>query len=293
MIAATANAKINLGLHVARLDRDGFHQVAGLFQSIGWSDRLEMADGADGITGWDGGEVPDGADNTAWRAVEAVRRRLESRRSVSLRLDKRIPVAAGLGGGSTDAAAALQLACRWLGAPSSLAAELAADIGSDVPFCLEGGTALVTGRGEQVAALPAVLGYALAVVVPPVELSTADVYRAWDDLGGPAATPLPAGNLPPGLRSHAPLGNDLYPAAVAVAPLVAEWRHELEARWGRPVAMTGSGPTLFGFFVDRDEAEAAVAGIPTGARAAKAVVPVTNGWSMLANGENDGLDSPT
>lgn len=287
MIAATANAKVNLGLHVVRLDADGFHQLAGLFQSIGWSDRVAMDTGADGITGWDGGEVPDGAHNTAWRAVAAVRRRLESNRPVSVRLDKRIPVAAGLGGGSADAAAALVLACRWLGAPPSLAAELAADIGSDVPFCLEGGTALVTGRGEQVAPLPAVLGYAMAVVVPPVELSTAAAYRAWDDLGGPTAAPLPMAALPPGLRGHAPLGNDLYPAAVAVAPLVAEWRHELEARWRRPVALTGSGPTLFAFFVDLDEAAAAVADIPAGARAARAVVPVAEGWSMLEEDDGD------
>ncbi len=144
----------------------------------------------------------------------------------------------------------------------------------------------MAGRGEQVTPLPAVLGYALAVVVPPVELSTGQVYRAWDDLGGPTAAPLPVGALPPGLRGHAPLGNDLYPAAVAVAPLVAEWRHELEARWGRPVAMTGSGPTLFGFFVDLDEAAAAVAGIPPGARAANAVVPVAEGWSVTEEGDD-------
>ena len=286
MIRALANAKVNLTLHVERLRPDGFHDLVSVFQSISWSDRLELSvversAGEPGITSWDGGVVVDGDANTAWRAVEAVRRHLGSEARLALRLAKRIPMAAGLGGGSADAAAALQVASRLLDAPAGLAAELAPEIGSDVPFCVTGGTALVTGRGEVVTPLPAVLGYALAVVVPPVELSTPAVFRTWDDLGGVPGPTLPESAVPPRLRQHGPLRNDLYPAARALAPEVDEWRDELEARWARPVALSGSGPALFGFFVDVDEAHGAVADIPPGARGAEAVEPVPVGWELL------------
>ena len=113
-----------------------------------------------------------------------MRRRCRADPGLALRLDKQHPGGGRARGGSADAAAALHLASRLLGASPGLPAELAPDIGSDVPFCVTGGTALVTGRGEVVTPIPAVLGYALAVVVPPVELSTPAVFRTWDDLGG-------------------------------------------------------------------------------------------------------------
>jgi 4-diphosphocytidyl-2C-methyl-D-erythritol kinase len=285
---AVAHAKVNLTLRVERLRPDGFHDLVSVFQSIGWSDRLELSTvepsvGDPGIISEDGRPVVDGEDNVAWRAVQAVRHRVGAEAALALRLDKRIPVAAGLGGGSADAAAALHLATRLLGASPDVPAELAPDLGSDVPFCVTGGTALVTGRGEVVTPLPAVLGYALAVVVPPVELSTPAVFHAWDDLGGVAGPALPASAAPPLLREHGPLRNDLYAAAVALAPEVDEWRVELETRWGRPVALSGSGPALFAFFVDLDEAQGAVGDVPRGARGAEAVEPVSVGWEPLAD----------
>jgi 4-diphosphocytidyl-2C-methyl-D-erythritol kinase len=88
---------------------------------------------------------------------------------------------------------------------------------------------------------------------------------------------------PPLLREHGPLRNDLYAAAVALAPEVDEWRVELETRWGRPVALSGSGPALFAFFVDLDEAQGAVGDVPRGARGAEAVEPVSVGWEPLAD----------
>ncbi len=284
---AVAHAKVNLTLRVERLRPDGFHDLVSVFQSIGWSDRLELSmvepsAGEAGIASWDGGPVVDGDGNSAWRAVQAVRRHVGADSGLALRLDKHIPVAAGLGGGSADAAAALHLASRLLGASPGLPAELAPDIGSDVPFCVTGGTALVTGRGEVVTPIPAVLGYALAVVVPPVELSTPAVFRTWDDLGGVTGPALPESAAPPLLREHGPLRNDLYTAAVALAPAVDEWRVELEARWARPVALSGSGPALFAFFVDLDEAQGAVGDVPPGARGAEAVEPVAVGWEPLA-----------
>ncbi len=119
---AVAHAKVNLTLRVERLRPDGFHDLASVFQSIGWSDRLELSmvdpsAGEPGITSWDGGPVVDGEGNSAWRAVQAVRRHVGTEAGLALRLDKHIPVAAGLGGGSADAAAGLHLASRLLAAP--------------------------------------------------------------------------------------------------------------------------------------------------------------------------------
>lgn len=278
---ALAHAKVNLGLRVGRVRNDGFHPLQSIFQSISWSDRLELeTSDDDGITGWGGEDVPDGDDNLAWRAVTAVRRAVGSDVAVRLRLEKRIPVAAGLGGGSADAAAALHLAGRVLGADPSHLAALAPELGSDVPFCMRGGTAMVTGRGEIVAPLPALVGFGVALVVPPIELATSQVYHTWDAIGEPTGPEVRGPSLPPVLRDHAPLVNDLYRAAAAVAPELDDWRSELEAAWGRPVMMTGSGPTLFAFFVDGEEASAALGAAPPGARATHAAEPLRTGWEI-------------
>lgn len=282
MMRALAYAKINLGLRVGRVRPDGFHPLFSLFQSIDWADRLEIRfsaeDCGDRIESWSGGEVIDGSDNLAWRAIDAVRDSLGSSRRLHLRLDKRLPVAAGLGGGSADAAAALHLAVRLMRGPADLIAELAPTLGSDVPFCVSGGTARVSGRGEVVDALDPILGYGLGLVVPPVELRTPDVYQRWDDLNGPAGEPFPESAVPPVLRWHGPIVNDLYPAAASLAPTLDEWRDELQGAWGRPVLMSGSGPTLMAFFLDREEAESAMGAVPRGARAATATEPITRGW---------------
>ncbi len=223
----------------------------------------------------------DGFANLAWRAVAAVREALGEERPLHLRLDKQIPVAAGLGGGSADAAAALHLAARLLRAPAGLVDELAPTLGSDVPFCVVGGTARVSGRGDVVERLGFVGGYGLGLVVPPVELATPAVYRRWDELGGPLGEPFPERALPPVLRPHAPLANDLYPAAASLAPALDEWRGELQSAWARPVLMSGSGPTLMGFFLDAEEAEAALGDVPVGTRSASAQMPISAGWHLV------------
>ena len=139
----------------------------------------------------------------------------------------------------------------------------------------------MSGTGEVVEPLDPAGGYALALVVPPVEVSTAAVYSAWDRLDGPTGPPTAGNDLPPALRALGPLRNDLYPAAVAVAPEIDEWRAELVNRWGRPVILTGSGPTLFAFFVDEAEAAAALGAAPVGARDVHATGPVGRGWEFV------------
>jgi 4-diphosphocytidyl-2-C-methyl-D-erythritol kinase len=137
-------------------------------------------------------------------------------------LDKRIPPGAGLGGGSSDAAAIL----RWAGVTDPA---VAAGIGADVPFCLVGGRARVTGIGEVVEPMPFVDGD-LTLLTPPFGCSTVDVYAAWDDLGGPHAEDG---------------GNDLESAALAVEPRLARYRDDLEEHTGLRPRLAGSGSTWF------------------------------------------------
>jgi 4-diphosphocytidyl-2-C-methyl-D-erythritol kinase len=113
--------------------------------------------------------------------------------------------------------------------------------------------------------------------VPPVELPTADVYGRWDALEGPRGIEIPARHLPPSLRSYGPLVNDLTPAAIDLAPDLGDWMTDVARRWSMPVAMSGSGPSLFGLFPSRDEADDAAAAV-TGARAARGCSQTDRGW---------------
>ncbi len=272
-----AYAKINLALQVGGRRADGFHSLVGLSQSVDLADVIALtpADADELVVS---GGAPADSSNLAWQALAAARDLTGDRRPRRLALTKVIPARAGLGGGSADAAAVLGALASDV--PPAAVRQAAAELGSDVPFSLVGGTAVIRGRGEIVEPLPFAGGYALAVAVPPLELPTGAVYRRFDELEAPLGPALPAAALPPVLRELAPLRNDLYPAAVAVAPELDDWRAELSGRWGVPVAMTGSGSGLFAFFPDRDEAVDAVRAVPAGARYRGGVVPVTCGWEL-------------
>lgn len=286
------HAKVNLALMVSPPSDDGRHPLRGLFQTISLSDEVSVDRADEDTIVVRGVEAPADTSNLAWRAVAEARAVSALAFAVRVEVVKAIPTMAGLGGGSADAAGALVAASRLFSVPFDDVRTIAPRLGSDVPFALVGGTAVVAGRGELVAPLPAAAGFALAVVVPPAELATADVYRRWDDLDGPTGPELPARLLPPSLREHAPLRNDLYPAAVSLAPLLDEWRTELADRWGVAVGMTGSGAGLFGLFPTLDEAVAAVAEVPPGARFAEAAEPVDRGWEEIPGEDEDGRVSP-
>jgi len=278
---ARAYAKVNLGLRVRSADADGIHPLRGLFQTIDWHDEITLQDAEVDSIAVPGGGAPEDETNLAWQAVVAARELGRIDRPTRLVVSKQVPSPAGLGGGSADAAAALHLAARRFSVSFDDVRTLAVDLGSDVPFAFVGGTALVAGRGEFVTPRSDATGFALAIVVPPIVLSTSEVYRAWDELGGPSGRAIDVGVLPPVLREYSPLTNDLYPAAVAVAPEVDEWRAELAHRWGVPVVMTGSGAALFSYFPTRAEAEDAVAAAPNGATAARAAEPVARGHELV------------
>jgi 4-diphosphocytidyl-2-C-methyl-D-erythritol kinase len=159
--------------------------------------------------------VPTGTDNLVHKALHL------TGRSALVELEKRIPAGGGLGGGSSDAAAVL----RWAGITDL---SVAAGLGADVPFCLVGGRARVTGIGEELEPLP-FQPATFTLCVPPFGVSTPAAYRAWDELGGPTA--------------EGP--NDLEPAALALAPALAEWRDRLGDATGQTPVLAGSGSTWF------------------------------------------------
>jgi 4-diphosphocytidyl-2-C-methyl-D-erythritol kinase len=209
-----AYAKLTLSLRVLGVRADGYHLIDAEMVSIDLADELAFSDGDALVI--EGLSVPGGDDNIVRRALRALGR------TASVRLHKRIPAGAGLGGGSADAAAVL----RWAGRGDDVA--LAATLGADVPFCLRGGRARVGGIGELVTPLPCRAGALYTLLTPPIHVSTAAVYRAWDELGGPTAD-----------------GNDLEPAALAVVPALAEWRDVLEEATGQTAQLAGSGSTWF------------------------------------------------
>jgi 4-diphosphocytidyl-2-C-methyl-D-erythritol kinase len=242
-----APAKLTLSLRVTGVRPDGYHLVDAEMVSLDLADELTFTDGS-GLEIVDAGTavvgappsddaaptgelrpgvpaapglppgVPAGNDNLVRRALRAVGR------DAHVRLVKRIPAGGGLGGGSADAAAVL----RWAGASADDGVGLAATLGADVPFCLRGGRARVSGIGDEMEPLPYV-ERTFTLLTPPFGCSTVAVYRAWDALGGPTA----AGP------------NDLEPAALTVEPGLARWRDRLGDATGQTPVLAGSGSTWY------------------------------------------------
>jgi len=277
---ADAYAKINVALAVFPRSADGFHPVRGIFQSVSLADHVELTPASEDAISVSNGEAPEDESNLAWRAFAMARRTARLMQPAALTIDKRIPAGAGLGGGSADAAAVLGMAAARFAIEPEAVMEMAEDLGSDVPFSFLGGTCLVEGRGERLTPLEPLVGFGVAIVVPPFSLSTPKVYSTWDAMAGPIDEPMGDRHLPPQLRGGLPIRNDLYPAAIALDPRIAEWRSELGARWGVPVAMTGSGSALFAFFPSPGEASSAAAEVDLPCRLAVAVEPADRGWRI-------------
>ena len=251
----TAYAKINLALHVRERMEDGYHRIETVFAFAEDGDEIGVAAG-EGLTldvaGPFAGELSGEDDNLVLRAARSLAERCGVRQGAALRLHKRLPVAAGIGGGSADAAAALRLLNRWwrLGLAEGALLQLAGPLGADVPACLLSRASRGEGRGDRLFPLAdeALVGTPVLLVNPRVKLSTPAVFGAWNGLGGGP------------LKSWRDGRNDLEAAAVRLAPEVAEVLRSLA---GAPFArMSGSGATCFGLYesqADRDRAAAAIA----------------------------------
>lgn len=287
-LTVRAPAKINLHLGVGAPREDGFHPLTSVYQAVGVYDDLTVADAAGWsidltVADWmDRAHVPLGGDNIVDRAAALLAAHHGRAVSGDVHIDKAIPVAGGMAGGSADAAAALVALDRLWDANTSDAdlLALAAQLGSDVPFALVGGTALGTGRGELVE--PVVdNGTWWWVLVPSSEgLSTPEIYRHFDRIfpDAPAVPPMPEALLaaldagdPHALA--AALHNDLQPAALDLRPALADLIGAGEAAGALRGVVTGSGPTCVFLCESADAARATAADL----RAAHDVVLVTTG----------------
>jgi 4-diphosphocytidyl-2-C-methyl-D-erythritol kinase len=275
----SAPAKVNLGLRVVGRRADGYHLLESAFAPLDLADRLriqiEPAPATEvrlDLVGHAGG-VPAGPENLVVRAARAYLKAAGVEARVSIELDKVVPVGAGLGGGSSDAATTLLALSEHFANAIALQelAAIALSLGADVPFFLDPRPAWVTGVGEQIAPfeepLPAL---DLVLVTPSPGLPTADVFRGFDaTLTPPGASrsmpPLrgsPGRNLIAALEDEGPhlaelLTNDLEPIATQLRPAIQRIRGELERIGARTVAMSGSGPTVFGLFRTSEQARAA------------------------------------
>lgn len=291
-VVRLAPAKVNLTLAVLGTRPDAFHDLHSVMVPLDLADRLSVAvlpprrEDSLHVTGHDPGVDP--ADNLVLRAIRAARRavrpewgRPEPPPPLAARLEKRIPVAAGLAGGSSDAAAAADAALEAWGVTLEPAARraLAAELGSDVPFFLAGGPALVEGRGERIAPLPWLRDAeaphdrpGLLLVTPACGISTPAAFRAWDEgarvAGGAArlasqhlADELRRGRLRVSdLLARASVlagANDLAVAATVVEPGLVPFKRALLRLLERPVGLSGSGPTHWALYPSHAEAASA------------------------------------
>jgi 4-diphosphocytidyl-2-C-methyl-D-erythritol kinase len=249
----TAYAKVNLALHVRAREPDGYHRLETVFAFAEDGDLLEVAEpSAPGaieleLSGPFGHLLEGEADNLVIRAAAALRASYRVKQGARLGLEKRLPVAAGIGGGSADAAAALRLLVRWWGLPEEPAElhRIAQGLGADVPACISSCTARGEGRGDALTPIDAsgLAGTPMLLVNPGVPVPTAPVFRAWDGVD--------RGPLGPDLLGR----NDLEAPARGIAPEVGE---TLEALHGASFrTMSGSGATCLGLYrtdADRDAA---------------------------------------
>jgi len=264
MIVWPAFAKVNLALEVLGRRPDGYHEIVSVMQTVDLHDTVAVAPAA-ALTFTCSDPALAGPDNLALRAAVALRQSAAPGRGAAIDLDKRVPVAAGLGGGSSDAAATLLALDRlWelhLSAPRLN--ELAATLGADVPFFLHGGTALVGGRGERIEPLPAAPERWLVLVRPPdsVPGKTALLYGRLTpaDYGDGSATRAAAEALRRGeFPADEVLVNTFARVADGAFPGLAAARADLEAAAGRPAHLSGAGPTLFAVFTAPRPAEDAL-----------------------------------
>lgn len=259
-VVLRTSAKVNLALEVLGKRGDGYHEIATVLQAVDLFDRLKL-EAADTISlHTDDPDLPTDDGNLVIRAARLLQKAAGVEAGARIRLIKRIPVAAGLGGGSSDAAATLWglhrlWRLRW---PKARLQELAVELGMDVPFFLGSGRAVARGRGERLTVLPGGGGYALVLVNPRVPLSTREVYGRVPE--GWRAEPTGTERVIEALRTRnvikiaAALTNNLESVVEPVLPVIGRMKAALLAAGALGAIMSGSGPTVFGMARSLDHA---------------------------------------
>lgn len=263
-----AYAKINLGLDVVRRLENGYHEVRMIMQTVGIADILTLEKRPSGITvSTDNGELPTDENNLIYKAAKLMMEKHGLEEGVHIHLEKHIPIAAGMAGGSTDAAATFIAMNELfaLGDSEEELRELGVKVGADVPYCIMGGTALAEGIGEVLTRLPAPPEAYLVVAKPDINVSTKFVYEHIDkegvehhpDIDGMLAA-LENGDLQ-GIVSR--LENVLEAVTVKAHPVITEIKNTLNENGAMGSLMSGSGPTVFGIFEDKEKAEKALCAV--------------------------------
>jgi 4-diphosphocytidyl-2-C-methyl-D-erythritol kinase len=271
-VKLTSPAKINIGLRLLNRRPDGYHELESFFHTLAWGDEIELEPASaisleteiapDAPHPELFGDIPTGEENLAWRAAaEALG--AAGREGISIRLRKRIPPGAGLGGGSSNAAAVMQGIFRLYGTEPDRSAviAMAAGIGADVPFFLTGGCALVEGIGEQITPAGSLSDTSCLLILHPFAVSTARAYR----MANYTLTRDPEyghylnshGDLGP-ILSRVALYNDLQNAVVKAHPEIAASVAALEHAGAYHASMTGSGSAVYGLFDSEEESHRAM-----------------------------------
>lgn len=253
-LTETAYAKINLALHVRRRREDGYHELETLFAFVDDGDRLTASPAARDVLHVKG-EFAFALDDPFGNIVAKALAKLKHVPGWSVSLEKRLPVAAGLGGGSADAGAVFRMVERWGGLPENWR-EIAAALGADVPACVESRTCIGRGTGTDLEAIDNDLaGTPVLLVNPRVPLATGPVFKAWDGID---RGPLPQGDV----REIALAGrNDLEGPAIGLCPPIADVLAALNDTAPLLARMSGSGATCFALYDSEDARDAAAARI--------------------------------
>lgn len=265
-----APAKVNLYLEILGKRPDGYHELQTLMHRVDLGDEMEISLEGQGINlVADGKGIPEGKENLACRAAQVFFEELGIQRGLKIRLKKRIPVAAGLGGGSSDAATVVMglndlLETSWT---QDRLMALGVKIGADVPFFIFQKPALAGGIGERLTPVGFPEPIWFLMLIPPFPISTARAYAAYDRLSHKGKEPVPLKGSYVDITEILPvMRNDLEAAAFLMFPQIRRMKEELLAKGAQGALMTGSGPVTYGIFSSKKEAEQTekVINLPTG-----------------------------
>ena len=268
-VVLKAYGKVNLGLDVVRRRDDGYHEVRMIMQTVGLFDRLELKKtSGDSVTLSDNlGFLPVNEQNLVCQAIAAVKKKYSIKSGVEAYLEKRIPIAAGMAGGSSDCAAALRGMNRLfeLGLKKEELCEIGAGLGADVPYCVIGGTALAEGIGEKLTKLPPVPDCHILIAKPGVSVSTKTVYENLDVpglLSHPDITGMISAIENQDLKGiTGRMENVLETVTIPRYPVIHEIKEFLLKQGAESALMSGSGPTVFGIFASEEKAQRALSNL--------------------------------
>lgn len=257
-LTVKARAKINIYLRVVGKLPDNFHELETLFQELELADIITIRPADELRLTVHNASLPANEDNLVIKAAALLRNRYHIQKGADITLEKNIPVAAGLGGGSSDAAATLSALAKFWSLPvnEKELIDMAASLGADIPFFFYGGTALGFGRGDRIEALPDIGPYPCLLVKPDFDVSTAWVYKNFKFPLTKSPRIINIHNLIGELRTVENFStlcvNDLESVVLQRFPVIEELKKTLMIRGARVAMMTGSGPTVFGIFADSE-----------------------------------------